>query len=914
MKYNNACGFGTGSKRTVGGASITIALMVGLSVFAAGQNVPQNTTGRNPGTQVPPGETSAAPTTAASQTTPEKKMQLGLGGVTAGSFKFGEYNGLQNSGVFGIVNFDFRGGAAYDSKSTWRWRFQGTNLGLEDRFVSLELGKQSKYQLRLVYDEIPAYRSDTFQTPYLGAGSNNLTLPSNWITPLVPQANAANLNLRSLDPVAGTGSVYNKSGVLTPPTTAQLAILANIVATDVPDFQNLDLYTKRFRGGAEFTYSPNARVDIPAGFSMEHKTGRKALGAVTSQVNENAILMPYQVDWNTTQASAAVNYKRKKLYLSFGYYGSFFHNNVNSMTWQDIADTTKSATLSEEPSNQFNQFTATAAYKFSKTAKLVVAGSFGRSTQNEPFLGPSTASNGQLAFGLPRTSLGGLVYDSMFFTKLTEKLGMWDLVASYRLEDRDNQTPVNIYLFQDANETISATPSVFAGVDGLPTGLGSNTNIYENRAYSRLAQQANVQAEYPLTGTQHFQLAYDWQRINRSCTGSWITCADAPVVNENTLGAEWRKSKGKLTGRVDYAFTARRGGYNESAFLALVPMANVVPTGGETTSVYGYMQQTGLTAFGPVAGLPSTPNTGDAAFYSPNNNIVPQGLYGSRNNINEIPGFRRYFVANLDRNHVRADFDWKAKEKFSLEGNGVYNNDNYLHTKYGLRTGTFWTATLDASYAPAEDLVADLFYTYDNQRLASVGDAYGSNSTTKFQGQAGNTDVSGGCFPTVATKNASAKIDPCLNWTKNDRDVINTLGFTIRKENLLAKKLQLAAEVLYTNARTNTGAGGGSYVNNPLALAAPAPPLPSGTPAVFYISAQDYPVISNEELSVRPSATYAITKSAALQGFYWFQQLKASDWAYLGLQYGTGTNYMPTNEKAPSYTVNVAGLSLNWTF
>ncbi len=423
-----------------------------------------------------------------------------------------------------------------------------------------------------------------------------------------------------------------------------------------------------------------------------------------------------------------------------------------------------------------------------------------------------------------------------------------------------------------------------------------------------------MQAEYPVTGTQYLQLAYDWQRIDRSCSGSWINCADAPTTNENTLRAEWRKSKGKLTARVDYAFHGARGGYDENAFLALVPMANVVPAGGATTSVYGYLEQTGLTGFGPVAGLPSTPLTGDAAIYSPNNNIVPQGFYGSRNNINEIVGIRRYMVADRDRNHVRADFEWQAKEKFSLEGNGDYNDDDYLHSNYGLRTGTFWTATVDASYAPAEDLVADLFYTYDNQRLASAGDAYGSNSTTTFQGQAGNTAVSGGCFSTVAAKNASAKIDPCLNWTKNDRDMIDTLGFTIRKENLFAGKLELAGEVLYTSARTNTAVGGGSYVNNPLALAAPAPPLPSGTPAVFFISAQDYPVISNDELSVRPSATYAITKSAALQGFYWFQQLKATDWAYLGLQFGTGTNYLPTNEKSPSYTVNVAGLSLNWTF
>ena len=914
MRYTTASGFGAGSIKALAGASIEAVVVISLSVFAAAQTVPQNAAGKNPGTQVPPGPAATSPATAAAQSVPSKRIQAGVGGVSSNSFKFGEYNGLENSGPFGIGNFDIRGGASYDSKDTWRWRFEGSNVGLEDRNISLEFGKQGKYQLRFVYDEILANRSDMFRTPYLGAGTNNLTLPSSWIKPVVPQNNANNLNLRSLDPVAGTGSVYNSSGVLTAPTAAQLALLASIVATDVPAFHNVNLATKRTRGDAYFTYSPSEKVDIPLRFSREHKDGRKALGAVTSQVNENAVIMPYLVDWDTDQADAAVNYKLNRMYLSVGYYGSFFHNNVASMTWQDVANPTKTATLAEEPGNQFNQALVTAAYKLSSTARLVVAGSYGRSTQDDAFLGPSTASNGQLAFGLPRNSLSGLVVNSMFSAKYTAKHGKhWNLLASYKFEDRDNQTPVNTYFFQDANESKSGT-SPFSGLNGLPAGLGTNTDIYANRAYSRLSHQVNAEAEYAINKSQYLTAGYDWQRIQRSCNGSWITCADAPVVNENTLNAEWRKTRGTFTARMHYAFAARRGDYNENAFLALVPAANMVPANGATTSVWGYMQKTGLTAFGPVAGLPSSPLTGDAAIYSPNNNIVPQSVYGSRNNINEIPGFRRYFVADRDRNHARAEFNWQGAGRFALQGTGDFNDDNYVSSVLGLRRTTSGAATIDGSYSLSSDFIADLFYTYDNRRYNSAGDAYGSNSTNAFQGQAADTVVSGGCFATVAAKNASAKIDPCLRFFKNQRDKIDTVGFTLRRENLAAKKLELAGEVMYTRARTGTGVGGGSYVNNPLALAAPAPPLPAGTPAVFYIPASDYPLIRNDEVSVRPDATYNISKSASLQGFYWYQKLMASDWAYLGLQYGTGTNYLPTSEKAPSYEVQVAGLSFNWVF
>jgi hypothetical protein len=861
-------------------------------------------------------QTNPAPTpapTPVSQTQPEKKVEVGVGAVSDSSFKFGEYNGLQKRGAFGIANFDLGGGDSYDSGGRWRWRFKGTNLGLKTRNLSAEFGKQGKFQFKFVYDELLKNRSDTYQIPYLGAGTNNLTLPSNWIAPKVPQVSATAVNFRAFDPIAGTGSTII-AGVLTPPTTAQLTTLATIRAADVPAFHNVDLSTKRTRFDLGFIYSPAQQWDIPVSFRHEHKEGLKWLGAVSSQVSEFSVMIPDRVDYDTDQASAGVTYKHKNFSLTLAYYGSFFHNNVKSMTWQDVNDPTKSATMASAPSNRFNQFTATLGYKISSTAKLVVTGSYGRNTQNDPFLDPSTAANGQLAFGLPVTSLNGFVVSSMVNVKLTAKPAKhWNFTAAYKFDNHDNQTPVNIYLFQDANESKTGV-SPFAGLNGLPTTLGSNTNIYANRPYSKKINQLNLQGERSIGKRQYFQAGYDWQRINRSCPGSWINCADSPLTNENTLRAEWRTNLRNVSARLNYAYSRRRGNYDENAFLALVPMANFVPAGGATTSVLGYLTSTGLTGFGPFAGLPTTPLTGNAAIFSPNNNIVPQALYGSRNNINELIGMRRYFVADHNRHKVRSSLDWAISERFSLQGAGDFNNDDYTNSVYGLQKGTSWAATVDLTYTARANWSANLFYTYDYQRLVAAGDAYGANSTTAFQGQAGNTIVSGGCFSTVAAKNANAKIDPCLNWSKDNRDKIDTVGFSIRRTNLASGKLQLAAEALYTRARTDTAVSGGSYVNNPFAQAAPAPPLPAGTPAVFFIPASNFPTVRNDEVMVRPTATYELNKAVSFQGFYIFQRLMATDYAYDGMQFGTGTNYLPTLEKAPSYKVHAGGISVIYKF
>ena len=914
MKSRNACGFGAGSMRVIGGTWIAAGLLVVLSTFAAAQTVPQNTTGRNPGTQVPPGPYIPEELTAAEQTRPHDRSQIGVAGVSANSFKFGEYNGLNKFHAFAVGNFDYHGGGAYNSADTWRWHFQGSSLGLETRNGILDFGRQGKFDARFAYNEILANTSDSFQSPYLGVGTSTLSLPSTWMVPVLPQKSATSLNFFALNPVSAAGSVYNKAGVLTPPTQAQLDTTAAIRATDLPAFRNVDLALTRKRGEAQFRFTPTDRIDIPVSYTHEHKDGLRTVGGVIDRNTQDSALLPYRVNWDTDQASAAVNVKFNKLFLSFAYYGSFFRNNTQNMIWADVAQLpTFTTALAEEPNSQFHQFTATGSYKFSRDAKLLVVGSFGRGTQNQAYISPSLVGDGALQFGLPRNSLNGVVLTGLASAKFTASHGKWDYIGDFRFDDRDNQSPVNIYYFQDDASALTGT-SPFAGLYGNPSGLGSNTNIYNNRAFSKQSYKVNGEAEYSFTKSEHLMFGYGWDRADRHCSNSWITCAEAPEVNENTFRTEWRKSKGALTARLQYAFSERRGNYNEDAFLAETPMANHVPAGGASQSLYSFLKSTGLTGFGPVAGLPSAPLTGDAAIFTPNNNTVAQAQYGTRNILNEIPGFRRFYVTDRDRNDARAQVFLLAKDKVAIQGSGEVSDDDYLNSKLGLKRRTWWASTIDLSYTASEDLVADVFYTYDNQRLYATGDAFGSNSTATFQGQAGNTVLGGPCFSTVAARNEAAKIDPCLNWTHNDRDKIDTAGLTLRRRNLAGRKLELAAEAVYTRGRTENAVAGGSYVNNPLALAAPAPPLPSGTQAIFFIPAQNYPVIRNDEIMVRPSATYVISRSASLQAFYWFQRLTPTDWRYQALQFGNKLNFTPTNETAPNYQVHVAGVSFNWAF
>lgn len=843
-------------------------------------------------------------------TVPASTVELGFCDVTSGSYKFGEYNGLQKKGMCGVANLDLRGGGRYDSDDATRWRLTGTDLGLGVRRVAGEFGQQGLFRLNLSYDELLRNRSNSFQTPYLGVGTSNTTLPPNWRKPVLSQSNATAQNYRVLDPGTGQSQVL-VNGVAQNPTAAQLATNAAIAGADLPDFHHFNLATKRTKVDGGISYSISPQLELTASATHETKTGAKPMSTVSSQVSEFSTVIADPIDQSIDQYNASLTYTSSGNFLQAAFYLSDFKNAVGSVSWADSSDPSKSATMSSAPNNQFAQTTLTGGYRFTPNTKLVVSAASGRNTQNDAFI--TAAQNGQLAWGLPASSLHGLVVTSDLNMKLTTRpLPGLNLSANYKFANRDNQTPVNLYLFQDVNEAKSGV-SPFNALLGYPltgaTSLGSNTNIYANRAYSKKVNQLNFEADYAITAAQAIKGGLDYQRINRHCSGSWIACSDTDRSRETTARLDWRARIGDdLNAKAGYAVSQRRVDYNANAFLSLVPMANAIPAGGATISAYAYMLQTGLSAFGPQAGFPLTPLTGNAAIFSPNNGIVPQALYGSRNNINEIPGLERFNMADRNRDRLRSSIDWQASDKLSLQAGLDANKDDYINSLYGLRSAKGWTVNLDGSYALSENFNIGVFNTYENQRSASAGDAYGSNSNATSVN--GFTAISGGCFTTVALKNLNAKMDPCLSWSTDMRDKVDTFGITMKRKALMSGKLDLSGDLVFSHARTDIGVTGGSYVNNPLAVVGAA----AGTSAQLYITATPQPTISSDSLTLRMAAKYVLSANSSLRMVYTFSRLRSADYAYGGMQFGTLTAVMPTAEQPFDYTVNVIALSYLYAF
>ncbi len=853
----------------------------------------------------------AAAPSASDLTRPTSTAELGAGGVTDGSFKAGEYNGLQGKGGFFLGDVDLRGGGAYDSGDATRYRIRGTDLGLATRSFSAEYGLQGSFRLSFAFSELRANRSDSYQTPYNGAGSNALTLPATWLVPTVAGSSSSNnaVNTTSargfvpsiaLAPYIDTQTTSPTVGTLITPNATQTSLVNAAVAADLPLFHGFDVYTTRKRFDAAFSLNVGPRWTIDATFTPERKSGTKLMGTVSrSTGGDISTIIPDRIDSDTDQITLNATYRNAKSVIQAGYYGSFFTNNVPSMSWQNWATSAFTInTMSSAPSNTFNQLNGSAAYSFSRATRLTASASYGRNTQDDKFLTDSSTPV------VPVSSLNGLVVTSAFDVKLTSRPAKkLNLTAAYKFDNRDNRTAIHLFQFADASEAPAANANFqvsLANVMGAV--LAQNANA--NRPYSKKLNQLSGEADYALAPGQHVTAGYQFQRISRECPGSWISCADAGTTNEHTLRAGWRATVGSAwTARVGYEYSQRRSPYyNEDAFLALVPYASVIPV-GQTMSAVEAMYALGLTGYGPVLGY----NGGvfvNSVFF-PSNNALSNTLYANNNRISELIGMRRYYVSDRNRNKLRTSVTWMATDAFTLQAGLDYSKDAYPGATYGLQRSDTWSANADGSYALGDKLSVDVYYTYEALGNGTAGNSYTGNSNAASVN--GFTALSGNAcdgYTTLQQRNNNNKLDPCLNWFTDMADRVHTVGVGLKGT---IRKMDVTADFMLSRATSTNNVTGGNWANNPLAL----PGAPAGTVAAYFIPAAPMPAVTAHVSELRLNAIYPIARAQSLRLLYTYMRTNSADWIYEGMQMGLGTpsGVLPTGEQAFNFGVHVFAVS-----
>ena len=396
------------------------------------------------------------------------EVELGAGYVSDSSFKFGEYNGLYDEGGYFIGNAIAR----YRDEDAYYMDLFVRDLGLEKRSIGIEGGKQGKYKLFLRYDEIPHYITDTAMTPYLGTGSNSLTLPLGWDRQ---------------------------------PTTSGMTDLNS-------SLHQVDLKTKRKRVDVGMTLTPTSTWQYKLKYRHEEKDGQTA---TSGSFFFNAAQLIKPIDYATDQVDASVFYNSEKVQATLAYYGSFFKNNNDALTWQNAytsgfgADTGQ---LALAPDNQFNQFVLSGGFHIAEGTIASAEVAMGRMEQNDSFL-PYTTNTSLVGVNpLPSNSLNGVVDTLTANLKLISAISEnWHLHAAYRYNDRDNKTPqLNFDSWVSTDINVS----------------GSRTTV----PYSFTENDFKINADYRLVRSTKLSFGYDYDTIER-------TYQEVDKTTENTLWA-----------------------------------------------------------------------------------------------------------------------------------------------------------------------------------------------------------------------------------------------------------------------------------------------------------------------------------------------------------------------------------------
>lgn len=442
------------------------------------------------------------------------EIEIGAAWASEDSFKFGEFSGIKDKGAFITGNFRIQRRDPYDGDGAEYWTLTGTNLGLASRSLGFEYGHQGSFAIRASYDQIPKFLFDDARTPYeLQGGGTNLVLPAGWI-----------------------------------PSDRNVTLLPNLDA----NLQDVNIGHNRKKFGGGFTWNFYKNWKLKSDFSRELKEGTRTIAAIfgSNGGNPAGALVPDPVDYETDNFDLAISYAGKKSQFALAYNLSVFRDNLTSLTFDNPFDSTRYSAdvnfpngrgrLALPPDNKAHRISLSGGYRFNSTTRATAHIAIGRMKQNDAFL-PFTVNPALLVTTpLPRASLNGKINTTLARINVTARPSpKLNLRVSYKFNDRDNNTPRDVYIYVPGDTANQGDIS------------GSTARI--NLPYSRKQNLFELDAGYRLTGDIRLSAGYDYEQLER-------TFSEVTKTKEHKLNAKLRATiSSDLSGWVGVDYGSRTG-------------------------------------------------------------------------------------------------------------------------------------------------------------------------------------------------------------------------------------------------------------------------------------------------------------------------------------------------------------------
>jgi MtrB/PioB family decaheme-associated outer membrane protein len=382
----------------------------------------------------------------------EADVEVGATSVSDDAVRFGNATGYDESGVY--ANVDGQGVYAGDG---YRLNWMAEDLGLDSRVLVIDGGKPGRFGFHLGYSELPYRLFDSTQTVFTAPSADTLRLPSDWV------AASQTSNMTALPASLRPRNIESDRKTLS-------------VGADVEAGSNFSFFV-------DYRQQQREGVDIVAG----------------SNFSQSALL-PRVFDFETDLIDAGVNYARGPLSLSLAWFGSFFTNNADSLTYDNPFLTFPGAgqgRLAQEPDNEFTQVSLSGSYRADALRSVIAfTAAAGQGEQDENLL-PYTINPLLSAGSLPRATLDGKIDTMNYALTLTSRpFPKARIRLSYRYDERDNNTPQSEW-----SRVV---------VDGF-VAPGSDMNI----PYSFERARLSVRGDYRLFDTVRLSAGYDRREVDR---------------------------------------------------------------------------------------------------------------------------------------------------------------------------------------------------------------------------------------------------------------------------------------------------------------------------------------------------------------------------------------------------------------
>lgn len=325
------------------------------------------------------------------------EYEAGASHVSDDALRYGNATGYDEKGAYAEL-----GGAGKYASDNMEYSWSARDLGLDTRSLQIAVDRPGLFSVDLGYHAIPYRLFGSTSTVYTIDGGR-LHRPSSWTS------------------AATTGAMADLDASLRP----------------------VDIGHDRDILELGLSYHPLSNVSLHADYRRQERDGIEIASAGGyTQAN----FLPRIIDDYTDQVDAGVSFKLEHVVLSLAYYGSFYGNRVDALTWDHLFTPFSSANVGRsatEPDNKFQQFSLSGVYRagFLDTV-LAFSAASGQGVQDMNLL-PYTINADVVSPSLPVTAFDGKVDTGNYAFTLTSKpFDKARIKASYRFDERDNQSPV----------------------------------------------------------------------------------------------------------------------------------------------------------------------------------------------------------------------------------------------------------------------------------------------------------------------------------------------------------------------------------------------------------------------------------------------------------------------------------------